>query len=127
MDPARTDAGSFRDPSGRVYVVDGRVFRTVMPSAVEDFEFVRSTGFLERLIADGRETNRHRYGQSLLQMAPRRRFERPACSQREANYYIDYFVPAKFSLPANLEIAPNWNLTSAHITSNLEELADESL
>ena len=54
MDPARTDAGSFRDPSGRVYVVDGRVFRTVMPSAVEDFEFVRSTGFLERLIADGR-------------------------------------------------------------------------
>ncbi|MEE9596341.1 MAG: class I SAM-dependent methyltransferase [Acidiferrobacterales bacterium] len=54
MDPARTDAGSFRDPSGRVYVVDGRVFRTVMPSAVEDFEFVRSTGFLERLIDDGR-------------------------------------------------------------------------
>ncbi|MFQ5761241.1 MAG: class I SAM-dependent methyltransferase, partial [Acidiferrobacterales bacterium] len=54
MDPARTDAGSFRDPSGRVYVVDGRVFRTVMPSAVEDFEFVRSTGVLQRLIDDGR-------------------------------------------------------------------------
>lgn len=54
MDPARTDAGSFRDPSGRVYVVDGRVFRTVMPSAVEDFEFVRSKGFLERLIDGGR-------------------------------------------------------------------------
>jgi hypothetical protein len=54
MDPARTDAGSFRDPSGRVYVIDGRVFRTVMPSAVEDFEFVRSKGLLERLIDGGR-------------------------------------------------------------------------
>ncbi len=54
MDPARTDAGSFRDPSGKVYVINGRVFRTVMPSAVEDFEFVRSKGFLDRLIDDGR-------------------------------------------------------------------------
>lgn len=54
MDPPRADSGSFRDPSGRVYVVDGQVFRTVMPSAAEDFEFVRSTGFLDRLIDDGR-------------------------------------------------------------------------
>ncbi|MFQ5546195.1 MAG: class I SAM-dependent methyltransferase [Acidiferrobacterales bacterium] len=54
MEPARTDAGSFRDPSGRVYVISGRVFRAVMPSAVEDFEFVRSKGFLDRLIDDGR-------------------------------------------------------------------------
>ncbi len=45
----------------------------------------------------------------------------------EASYYIDYFVPTKFSLLGNLEIVPDWNLTSAHITSNLEELADESL
>jgi ribosomal protein L11 methylase PrmA len=35
-------------------VVDDRVFRTVMPSAAEDFEFVRSTGLLDRLIEDGR-------------------------------------------------------------------------
>lgn len=54
MDPVHTDAGSFRDPSGRVYVVDDRVFRTIMPSAAEDFEFVRSTGLLDRLIEDGR-------------------------------------------------------------------------
>ncbi|MFQ5995917.1 MAG: class I SAM-dependent methyltransferase, partial [Acidiferrobacterales bacterium] len=53
MDPARTATGSFRDPSGRVYVIADRVFRTVMPSAAEDFEFVRSTGLLERLIEEG--------------------------------------------------------------------------
>lgn len=53
MDPARTATGSFRDPSGRVYVIADRVFRTVMPSAAEDFEFVRSTGLLKRLIEEG--------------------------------------------------------------------------
>ncbi len=54
MDPARPDTGSFRDPSGRVYVADDRVFRTVMPSAAGDFEFVRATGLLERLVEKGR-------------------------------------------------------------------------
>ena len=47
------EAGSFRDPAGQVYLVDGRVFRTVMPCAVEDFEFVRSTGLVAKLIEYG--------------------------------------------------------------------------
>lgn len=51
---AKPEPGSFRDPSGRVYKRDGRIFRTVMPPAVEDFEFVRSTGLLERMARDGR-------------------------------------------------------------------------
>lgn len=54
MNPSRAEAGSFRDPRGSVYVVDGRVFRTVMPSAAEDFDFVESTGLLERMAAAGR-------------------------------------------------------------------------
>ena len=46
----RPDPASFRDPSGRVYEVDGRIFRTVHPPARKDYEFVRSTGCLDRLI-----------------------------------------------------------------------------
>lgn len=53
MGLAITDAASFRDPSGHVYLTEGRVFRTVMPRAVEDFLFVRSTGLIEKLISRG--------------------------------------------------------------------------
>lgn len=54
MGVAVTDAGSFRDPSGRVHLAGGRVFRTVMPCAAEDFDFVRSTGLIEKLVSEGR-------------------------------------------------------------------------
>jgi ribosomal protein L11 methylase PrmA len=47
------ETGSFRDPSGHVYVIGQRVFRTVMPSAAADYEFVRSTGLVDRLVRDG--------------------------------------------------------------------------
>ena len=47
------ESGSFRDPSGQVVVRDGRVFRTVMPRAAEDYEFVRNSGLLEELVAQG--------------------------------------------------------------------------
>ena len=50
---SKSDAGSFRDPSGRVFVSEGKVFRSVMPSAVEDFQFVESTGLLKDLISAG--------------------------------------------------------------------------
>jgi len=48
------DAGSFRDPSGRVFLTEDRVFRSVMPSAAKDFAFVESTGLLEELVEAGR-------------------------------------------------------------------------
>lgn len=47
------ESGSFRDPSGQVVVRDGRIFRTVMPRAAEDYEFVRNSGLLEELVAQG--------------------------------------------------------------------------
>ena len=53
MNEAPADAGSYRDPSGRVFVLGDRVLRTVMPRAAADFEFVRSTGVLQSLIAEG--------------------------------------------------------------------------
>ena len=51
MEKAHTDGGSFRDPNGRVYLINGHVYRSVMPRAVDDFEFVRSTGLIDKLIA----------------------------------------------------------------------------
>ncbi len=48
------DAGSFRDPSGHVYLAKDKVYRTVMPSAVDDFDFVRSTGLISELVSSGR-------------------------------------------------------------------------
>lgn len=54
MKKATPDPGSFRDPSGRIYYVDNRVFRTITEHAVVDFEFVRDTGLIERLVNEGR-------------------------------------------------------------------------
>lgn len=48
------NAGSFRDPAGRVHVVDGRVFRTVSRRAAPDFEAVAAAGLHDRLAAEGR-------------------------------------------------------------------------
>ncbi len=47
------DAGSFRDPSGHVHVVDQRVLRSVRPAGRADYEFVRDTGLLAELAAEG--------------------------------------------------------------------------
>ncbi len=54
MEHVFTEAGSFRDRRGRIYYVGDRVLRTVMPIAVDDYNFVRSTGLIEQLVGDGR-------------------------------------------------------------------------
>lgn len=53
MSPASPDGGSFRDRSGRVFHCDDRIYRTVMPSAQQDFDFVRSTGLIDKLVGKG--------------------------------------------------------------------------
>lgn len=47
------ESGSFRDPSGQVLLRDGRVFRTVMPRAAHDYEFVKNSGFPKELENQG--------------------------------------------------------------------------
>jgi len=47
---ALPDPGSFRDPAGRVYNIDDRIFRTVMPVSAKAYESVRDSGLMERLI-----------------------------------------------------------------------------
>lgn len=53
MSPISVDPGSFRDPGGQVYFIDDKVYRTVNPSAVDDFDFVESTGLMDELVTKG--------------------------------------------------------------------------
>jgi ribosomal protein L11 methylase PrmA len=48
------EAGSFRDPSGRVFTLEGRVLRTVTARAAEDYEQLCRNGVLARLAEEGR-------------------------------------------------------------------------
>lgn len=45
--------GSFRDPSGNVYQVEGRILRTVNECFSGDFDFVTSTGLFKTLATEG--------------------------------------------------------------------------
>ena len=47
------EPGSFRDPSGQVFLKDGRIFRTVNPSIAEDFDFAENSGLFHELIEKG--------------------------------------------------------------------------
>lgn len=51
MTESGADPGSFRDPGGRIFVLDDRVYRTVNPPAVEDFDYVESTGLIDSLVS----------------------------------------------------------------------------
>ncbi len=53
MTALAVDPGSFRDPGGHIYLVDGHVYRTVNAPAVEDFDFVEASGLIDALVADG--------------------------------------------------------------------------
>ena len=48
------EPASFRDPSGQVFIRGERVFRTVMPGAAADYEFVRDQRLIARLADEGR-------------------------------------------------------------------------
>jgi len=54
MTIAIQDAGSFRDPAGRVYLVNEKVVRAIRPAAADRFRAVASTGFLRTLVEEGR-------------------------------------------------------------------------
>lgn len=50
MSTVASDTGSFRDRRGRIYNANGRIYRSVMPAAVADFQFVRATGLVDELV-----------------------------------------------------------------------------
>lgn len=49
-----TDPGSFRDPSGIVFFMNGEVFRGVSDATWTTLQDLKSSGLLDKLIADGR-------------------------------------------------------------------------
>lgn len=54
-----SDAGSFRDAAGRIYHLEGRVFRTVTRQAIDAFHQVRATGLLGDLVRQGKLVGWH--------------------------------------------------------------------
>jgi SAM-dependent methyltransferase len=52
-EPAVADAGSFRDPNGRVYLHRGEVFRGLSRSALDNFRALRETRFYGKFLQSG--------------------------------------------------------------------------
>jgi ribosomal protein L11 methylase PrmA len=50
---SEVERGSFRDPSGFVYESGGEIYRSVTAHAIDAFEAVWSSGYLQQLIAKG--------------------------------------------------------------------------
>jgi len=46
-------AGSYRDPAGHIYDVDGRILRTITKRHAEEYEFLRDKGFYRFLSSGG--------------------------------------------------------------------------
>jgi ribosomal protein L11 methylase PrmA len=63
------DAGSFRDPSGRVYQAGGEIYRTVSRKAAEEFAHVRACGLLEQLIVEKKVVATEEVDHSVLKQA----------------------------------------------------------
>lgn len=66
MPEVATESGSFRDHRGRIFYVEGRVLRTVMPMAVADFDFVRQSGLVDELYAQGKLTGEQLVDSAIL-------------------------------------------------------------
>jgi ribosomal protein L11 methylase PrmA len=53
MTLAIADAGSFRDPSGKIYARGGEIYRAVMGHAANEFEAFKKSGLLDTMISKG--------------------------------------------------------------------------
>ncbi|MGI5923538.1 MAG: SAM-dependent methyltransferase [Lentisphaeria bacterium] len=54
MTEFRQDPGSFRDPNGHVFWLDGLPYRSVTASGKDDMELLQQSGLADELCADGR-------------------------------------------------------------------------
>jgi len=73
-------AGSFRDPSGHVHELNGRILRTITDYAAAEYEALRDSGVLQRMIDRGWLIESHEIGRDALGTAdelPRHVVEHP--------------------------------------------------
>jgi len=47
------DSGSFRDPSGSVFSLSGKILRSIFEPGIKDFESARNAGVYDKLIENG--------------------------------------------------------------------------
>jgi len=66
MSDVAPEFGSYRDRRGRIFYINDRVLRTVMPMGADDYEFVRSTGLITNLVDAGRLVGEKEVDASLL-------------------------------------------------------------
>src|SRR5215207_3336486 len=69
MSHALADAGSFRDPSGRIYDLNGEIYRTVLNKAVAEFIHVRDSGLAAKLMSKGKLVATEEVKNSILKKA----------------------------------------------------------
>ena len=50
MDTIQIEAGSFRDPAGKIFYKDNKVFRILKDEGIKRFKFLKSSGLLNDLI-----------------------------------------------------------------------------
>ena len=44
------DTGSFRDPTGRVFYSNNKIYREIFPSGLEKYNFIKNTNILQELV-----------------------------------------------------------------------------
>ena len=49
----KANAGSFRDPSGQVFNIEGRIYRSISEAGADDFVAARDAGIYDKLIDEG--------------------------------------------------------------------------
>jgi len=60
------DPASYRDPAGHVHLLDGKVYRSILPPGAANYQAARDSGFLESATRDGRLIDGREVDPSLL-------------------------------------------------------------
>jgi ribosomal protein L11 methylase PrmA len=91
----RVIPGSFRDPCGRVYEIDGRIVRTVADHFSVEFEFVESTGLFDHLISLNLLLPFERIGSAVLgELATNSKYVLEVPRLRFVSYPYEWSFPA---------------------------------
>ena len=118
MSHAVADAGSFRDPSGHIYDLNGEIYRTVLNKAVAEFIHVRDSGLAAKLMSKGKLVATEEVKNSTLKSAG---IQAPMVLRHARIPFVSY--PYEWSFPL-LKAASD--AASARAVGNATRPRDES-